>query len=199
MESPPPGYERFCEDLWTLLSTYPPPFIYIQDLESTQTTFKVVENIMSELSNAPPSESACKVHYACVDAIACFTPKLLYEAIIHSLVDWEPTWEDGCAIWAADDDANVVRWNENLDTFVHGLRAAHRNLCERAGVRVDGKEKGKGKDESEEDGGYDNVRLVIVVERAERLKEDHPELLVPLTRLAELVCSFCRRLIGVVE
>ena len=154
---------------------------------------------MSELSNAPPSESACKVHYACVDAIACFTPKLLYEAIIHSLVDWEPTWEDGCAIWAADDDANVVRWNENLDTFVHGLRAAHRNLCERAGVRVDGKEKGKGKDESEEDGGYDNVRLVIVVERAERLKEDHPELLVPLTRLAELVCSSCRRLIGVVE
>src|SRR6266511_918580 len=172
MESPSPGYEQFSEDLWTLLSTYPPPFIYIQDLESTQTTFKVVENILSELSNTQPSESSCKVHYACVDAIACFTPKLLYEAIIHSLVGWEPTWEDGCAIWAADGDANVVRWNENLDTFVHGLRAAHKYLCEQAGLLVDGgqdKEKGK----SKEDDDYDNVRLVIVVERAERLKEDH--------------------------
>ena len=64
--------------------------------------------------------------------------------------------------WGADDE---VRSNDTFDGFMHGLRAVHAYL-------------GKGK---EKEG---DVRLVIVVERAERLI---PELMAPLTRLAELV------------
>ena len=66
--------------------------------------------------------------------------------------------------WGADDG---VRWNDIFDGFMHGLRAVHAYL---------GKRKEKEGD----------VRLVIVVERAERLI---PELMVPLTRLTELVSS----------
>lgn len=193
MESPP-GYEQFCDDLWTLLALYPPPFIYIQDVESTRTTFSVVQKLLQSLSDAPHSETSSKVYCARVDAISCFTPRLIFETIIHSLVGWEPRWEDGCAIWRSglegngeeneeDDTVHVnLRWNENLDTFLHGLRAAHAHLRERHGSSRNGKGKGKAKDE------HENVRFVIVVERPERLKEVHPELMVPFTRLAELVC-----------
>jgi len=65
--------------------------------------------------------------------------------------------------WGAD---NGVRWNNTFDGFVHGLRAVHAYL-------------GNGK-EKEED------VMLVVVGRAERLI---PELMVPLTRLAELVSS----------
>jgi len=61
-----------------------------------------------------------------------------------------------------------VRWNDTFDGFVHGLRAVHVAL-------------GKGK---EKEG---DARLVIVGECAEKLI---PELMVPLTRLAELVRHF---------
>ena len=182
MESPLPGYKQFCDELWTLLSTFPPPFIYIQDLETTRTTFSVVHEILRRLSGASAHTTSCKIHFARVDAITCFTPRLLYETIIHSLVGWEPSWEDGCAIWDAEND---IRWNENLNTFLHGLRTAHERLCSQAGI-IDMADGVKGKERTRE-GGYENVRFVIVIERAERLKEDHPELLVPLTRLAELV------------
>lgn len=38
----------------------------------------------------------------------------------------------------------------------------------------------------------EDVRLVILVEQAERLKETLPDLVVPLTRLAELVRAIFR-------
>jgi origin recognition complex subunit 5 len=193
MESPP-GYEQLCDDLWTLLSTYPPPFIYIQDVESTRTTFSVVSGLLQALSSAPLSST--KVHYARVDAISCFTPRLIFETIVHSLVGWESQWEDGCALWSAGqgEGENSVRvefrWNENFDTFLHGLRAAHAHLCRQVvfgSGNSKGKGKGKGKAKEGTGGECDNVRFVIVVERPEKLKEVHPELMVPFTRLAELV------------
>lgn len=197
MESPP-GYEQLCDDLWTLLSSYIPPFVYIQDIESTRTTFSVVQNLLQSLSNAPPSVSSSKVHYARVDAISCFTPRLIFETIVHSLVGWEPCWreDEGSVIWSPEEESSNLRvarrWNENLDTFLHGLRAAHAYLYERVmsgrNGKVKEKGKGKGKERMTDSNGYDNVRFVIVVERPERLKEVHPELMVPFTRLAELVC-----------
>jgi len=173
-----PGYEHFCFELGTLISTHPPPFIYIQDIESIRTTFSVVDALLHVVS-ADESRSlskGVKICHSRVDAIACFNPRLFYEAVINSLVQFEPSWEDGCANWQPDIE---TRWNENMDTFLHGLRAAHADLCLKNHTG-----KGKGK---ERVGGYEYVRFVIVVERAERLKESLPELLVPLTRLAELV------------
>ena len=46
----------------------------------------------------------------------------------------------------------------------------------------------KGKGKAREDKADDeDIRLVILVERAERLKEHMPDMLVPLARLRELV------------
>lgn len=174
-----PGYEHVCFELGTLLSMHPPPFIYIQDIESIRTTFSVVDTLLRDLSDESCSISTgVKICYARVDAIACFNARLFYEAIINSLVQFEPSWEDGCGNW---ESAVETRWNENMDAFLHGLRAAHVDLCLK---NLPGNGKGKGKETA---GEYEHVRLVIVVERAERLKESLPELLVPLTRLAELV------------
>ena len=61
-----------------------------------------------------------------------------------------------------------VRWNDSFDGFMHSLRAVHAYLGE--GEKKEG-----------------DVRLVLVVGCAERLI---PELMVPLTRLAELVSPF---------
>ena len=58
-----------------------------------------------------------------------------------------------------------MRWNDTFDGFVHGLRAVHAYL-------------GKGKVKE------GDVRLVLLVERVERLIL---ELMVPLVRLAELM------------
>ncbi|KDR79270.1 hypothetical protein GALMADRAFT_243190 [Galerina marginata CBS 339.88] len=184
---PFPGYEGFTYELASLISTYPPPFIYIQDTQTFRTTLNVVDAILRDLSVAPPSTSPCKVYYAQADSIACFTSRLFYEAIINTLVGWQPKWEDGCENWTAD---GVVegRWNDSMDSFLHGLRAVHAHLCRQSGISPSAASssstsKGKGK---QKEGGHENVRLVIVVERVERLKDSLPELLVPLTRLAEL-------------
>lgn len=149
--------------------SHPPPFVYVNDPLTARSTGTVLKSILHDLSEkldtSPPT--APSIHYARVDAVACFTPRLLYDSILHGLVNWNPTWQEGCSNWNGGLDQ---KFNDNIDAFVHGLRAVHSHL-----------RKGKTKDNG------DGVQLVILIERAERLKERFPELLQPLTRLAELV------------
>ncbi|PPQ85121.1 LOW QUALITY PROTEIN: hypothetical protein CVT25_004221 [Psilocybe cyanescens] len=180
-----PGYEHISYELGTLLSTHPPPFIYIQDTEALTIALGAIDALLRDLAKISPSECPSKLHYARVDSVACFTSRLLYESVINSIVGWEPDWEDGCENWAAAE--GDVRWNKNLDSFLHGLQTAHHHLSRKNGASAGSSSKGKGK---QIDSGYDNVRLVIVIERVERLKDTLPELVVPLTRLAELVPVF---------
>lgn len=160
------AYAPFCIELQTLLMTHPPEFIYIQDTESTRTTAGVVDAILRDIA----TQSGFRIHTATVDPVTSFTARLFYETVINSLAGWTPTWEDGCGNWNADTD---VRWNENIDTFVHGLRSVHDHL----------------KNKEKRAGEENHVRLVIVVQRADRLKDSLPDLIVPLTRLAELVST----------
>jgi origin recognition complex subunit 5 len=107
---------------------------------------------------------------------------MLYDSVLNTLSRWNPSWDHGCANWNTGDGE---RWNENFDGFVHGLCSLYAQLLNDRGERS-GKGKGNRSDGSES--GAD-VRLVIVVERAEKLKETLPDLIVPLARLAELVCD----------
>ncbi|KAF8884420.1 origin recognition complex subunit 5 C-terminus-domain-containing protein [Gymnopilus junonius] len=169
IQCPIPGYENLADEFGTLISTYPPPFIYIQDTQALRTTLNAIDALLRDLSNLPASSTnPSKIYYSRVDCVASFTSRLFYEAVINTLVGWEPSWEDGCANWSAE-GAVGGKWNESMDMFLHGLRAAA-STC---GSRI----------KSQSD--YD-VRFVIVVERAERLKESLPEIIVPLTRLSEL-------------
>lgn len=171
------GYEELCDELSTLIAIYPPPFIYINDTICPRLTSSIVASLLDKIDSTDPGPSK-RVHFAKVNAVACFTARLLYDSILNALTKWSPDWNDGCANWSLEGDTQ--RFNENFDGFIHGLRAVSSHLREKA--RGNGKGKERMKLEA------DGVRLVIVVEHAERLKETLPELLVPLTRLAELVC-----------
>lgn len=105
-----------------------------------------------------------------------------------------------------------TRYNDGVDGFVEGLRALGREIERFMGEEVDnanaqsgaggkttrgkgkgktvngkGKGKGKGKEDDKTRRTARGVRMFLVIERAERLKESMPEMIVPLTRLAELV------------
>ncbi|KAH9950766.1 origin recognition complex subunit 5 C-terminus-domain-containing protein [Amylocystis lapponica] len=179
----PAGYEHIASDLTLLLTTCSPQFIYIYDAETPRLTCSVLRSVLSALSDTSPQLS-----YACINAVACFTPRLFYDTVVNTLAHWEPTWENGCANWPGP-SADAQRWNESLDAFLHGLRAVYAHAQADAVLAapvVTGKGKGKARATVVEHDEPASPRLVLVVERAERLRDNLPDLLVPLTRLAEL-------------
>ncbi|KAF9036920.1 hypothetical protein BDZ89DRAFT_1061614 [Hymenopellis radicata] len=104
-----------------------------------------------------------QLHFVQVNAIACFTPKLFYDVVLNGLAEWTPDWEEGCANWPGTSD--FARYSDSLDGFMHGIKAVHGSLCQDEGSK----------------------KLVLAIEQSERLAEKLPEIIVPLTRLAEIV------------
>jgi len=135
------------DTLSLLLSTpSPPPFIYIHHPHS------------------PTSSLAFPEVSAKVDGIECYTPKLLWSAIISRL---------------EGKDGGLV---DSLDTFIRRLRS-HRNEGE-----TNGKGKGKGKGKGREKETESAVSIVIT--KAERLPRIMGSGWAVMTRLAELVCLY---------
>ncbi|KZT08181.1 uncharacterized protein LAESUDRAFT_676836 [Laetiporus sulphureus 93-53] len=145
----------------TLLSTFPPNFIYLYDAENPRLVSSGLRSVLEQSSGSHLS-------YAFVDAISCFTQRLMYDTALNQLARWQPTWEDGCENWPGS-STEGRRWNESFDTFVHGLKSVAAQITVEA-----------------MDPAAKTCRLVLVVERAERLRETLPDLVVPLTRLAEM-------------
>jgi origin recognition complex subunit 5 len=110
--------------------------------------------------------NAQETHVARVDGIVCFTPRLFFDAVINSLTSWKPSWEDGCANWSPSEVQTTKRYNDSFDAFLHGLKDVNTHLSK----------------ESQRP-----AKMALIVENPERLKEAMPEVLVPLTRLRELV------------
>ncbi|TFK36242.1 origin recognition complex subunit 5 C-terminus-domain-containing protein [Crucibulum laeve] len=147
-----PGYEQFTQELSSLISLYPPPFIYVNDVQSYRTTTSVIDDILEDLSERPPSlESPTKIYHARIDGVAS-------------------------SQWGLDREGDDgTRWNENLDSFLHGLRALHTQLC-KLGVEV----------AAEGTESYEGICFVIVVKQAEILKDALLELMAPLPCLGEM-------------
>lgn len=172
-----PGFEVLVFQLCNLVSLYPPPFIYIHDTVNPRITSSVVKSI---LAAQVPSDSS-STHYAHVNAVACFNARLLFDSILNQLAGWEAKWEEGCDNWTTDGE----KWNENVDGFCHGLKAVRVHL-----QRVETERRKKNEIESDKQKEVSveaHHRMVVVIERAERLKETFPDMIAPLTRLAELV------------
>ncbi|KAI0315446.1 origin recognition complex subunit 5 C-terminus-domain-containing protein [Amylostereum chailletii] len=184
-----PGNDVFTSQISTLITTYPPTFIHVHDPATTRITSALLKTIMGMLSSFDPTDfppEAPQVVVAHVDAVACFAPRLLYDSALNQLAKWRPTWGDGCENWS---DGGGLRFNDSLDGFMHGLRALRTHLrgAREALPAANGRAKGKGKAKAKAKApAQAEIRMVLVVERAERLKESMPEHLVPLTRLAEL-------------
>ncbi|KAI0330642.1 hypothetical protein GY45DRAFT_1323379 [Cubamyces sp. BRFM 1775] len=174
-----PEYEIISAHLSTLLLAYPPPFIFVHDPEHARLTSSVIRTTLDSL--ASHNDSHTNLLYAHLDAVACFSPRILFDTALNALARWTPDWEAGALNWSALADSR--RYNENVDAFVHGIQAIHAETAA-AIANVDG---GKGKGKEKTTGSRQaSCRMVLLIERAERLRDNMPELLVPLTRLAEL-------------
>ena len=186
MASPsrPGHYETVAAQLATLLEINALPFIYLYDSESPRLASHHVRSLLQDLS-----ENSLHLRYAFANAVACFTPRLFFDTVINALAGHTPSWEDGCENWAGP-SGEGMRWNESLDTFLHGLRAVVADV-EKNEPGSSATRGGKGKARAKVNGNTkrERCRLVLVVERPERLRDNMSELLVPLTRLAELVSS----------
>ncbi|KAJ3575410.1 hypothetical protein NP233_g1112 [Leucocoprinus birnbaumii] len=109
MEASISGYDDFIQEVETLVSTYPPPFIYIYDPTSPRTTSGVLTQTISGAGNAD-NNSAVEIYHVHLDAVTCFTSRLLFDTIINSLRGEEP------------ENELPERWNDSWDSFLHGLR-----------------------------------------------------------------------------
>lgn len=160
------GYEYVTHQLSNLITYYPPPFIFVHDPLNLRQCGLAVQSVIQHVTE---TEVVVTVSSAILDGISCFTPRLLYDTALNELAEWTPQWETGCSNWAGPSDWGQ-RFNENLDGFIHGLKSLEAKLLEKV----------NGKSEM----GH---RIVLVIQHADRLKDNMPDLIVPLTRLAELV------------
>ncbi|KAJ4483499.1 origin recognition complex subunit 5 C-terminus-domain-containing protein [Lentinula aciculospora] len=95
-----------------------------------------------------------------IDGISCFTPRLLYDTVLNGLSQHTSSWDQGCRNWSEE----IA--NDSMDSFMRALKALYASLCA----------------ESLEQ----RLRLALVIEKPERLKERMGNIMAPLTRLAEL-------------
>ncbi|KAI0371882.1 hypothetical protein BV20DRAFT_978516 [Pilatotrama ljubarskyi] len=171
-------YQIVTSHLSALLLSHPPSFIFIHDPENARLTSSVIASTLKVLSSQ--NDADVDLSYAFLNAVTCFSPRVLFDTALNALARWTPDWENGALNWSGSADGR--RYNENLDAFVHGIQAIYADT--KASARhVNGTAKGK---EKATDPGQPTRRMVLVVDRAERLKDNLPELVVPLTRLAEL-------------
>lgn len=160
-----PGYEKFISHITSVTSSFVLPFLYITDRHNPRITASLLNQIYHN------GGDCSRARFAHINATACFTARLLYDTVLNALAGWEVAWENGCQNWPGEDGK---RYNDSIDSFLHGLRNLRNKFRE-------GKAKGNGSTVNEE------PTMVLLVERAERLKDNLPDLIVPLTRLAELV------------
>ncbi|KAI9441371.1 putative origin recognition complex, subunit 5-like protein [Lactarius indigo] len=175
-----PGNGVLISQLITLVTTCPPTFTYVHDPYTARVTTSLVDALISSLSCCLLFRKTTRlptIASAQVNAIACFTPRLFYDTTLNRLAKWHPRWDDGCENWPGG--FTGVRYNDSLDGFLHGLRVLHAQLSDgEAGRTPQRKAKAHVR--------KNTVKMVLIIERAERIKESLPELLVPLTRLTEL-------------
>jgi origin recognition complex subunit 5 len=178
-----PGNDALISQLTAFITTCPATFTYIHDPYTSRVTASLVNALISSLSAVPGDDMVPVIASAQVNAVACFTPRLFYDTAVNRLAKWRPRWEDGCENWPGG-AVGGVRYNDSLDGFLHGLRALQTQLSSNE-MEAPSPRKGKGK--ARVQNGAKAVKMVLVVDRAERLKDSLPELLVPLARLSELV------------
>ncbi|KAF7792653.1 hypothetical protein EIP86_003750 [Pleurotus ostreatoroseus] len=168
------GFENVIQELMDLLEAYPPPFVFINDPITPRLSASILRSRLGQKHSAQKTNIFC----ACVDASSCFSPKILYDTIINSLASWVPDWADGCSNWAGPSDMQGSRDTGSFDGFISALHSIWDTLNE-CNVNV----------RRQTVADACETRLAIFVEHAERLKETMPDLMVPLTRLAELVSA----------
>ena len=189
-----PEFETVKSHLAALLLSYPPPFIYVHDPDNVRLTTAAIRSTLAHLASG--STELVDLKYASVNAVACFSPRILFDTALNALAGWTPDWRDGAQNWQGPPGAEARRYNENFDSFVHGLQAISSGASAPRSSAGGANGAGKGKTRAQER-TPGSQRMVLIVERTERLKDNLPDLVAPLSRLAEMVSdAYCSRAWG---
>ena len=130
--------------------------------------------LLSTITSLQKLEGARPLDYAYVDSVACFSPRVLYDTILNALLGWTPSWNEGCRTYSPE--GKDSRWNDSLNSFIRGLKQVPAILNSRSEEST-----------PSSSGGNADRKIVIVFNRAEKLRDYVPELFIPLTHLQELV------------
>lgn len=153
------------------LSGHIPPFVYVTDERNQRLAVDAITSTLTRAAEIHRKRASNKeaLRFACIDAMQCLTSRLFFDTALNALAKFEPDWNKGSSYWGG---AQGARWNESVGGFAQGLQAVLADIA-----RENGEDSAEG----------DKCSLVLVVENADRLEGNVPELVVPLTRLAELV------------
>jgi origin recognition complex subunit 5 len=155
-----PGRESVISTLYGFWSNSPPAFIHICDPVTIKETGRVVSKLLSVIKELPNA----RLLSVQVDATECISQRVTFEKIVNGLVNWIPDWENGALSWRSKSGEGV---GNSLDTFLHALRAVSR--------------------ETMENDTSTPTNMVVIVNNADRLKDNVPGLITPLARLSDLV------------
>ncbi|KAJ1301563.1 hypothetical protein OPQ81_008811 [Rhizoctonia solani] len=176
-----PGRSNILSHLSILLAVAPPPFMHIFDPHTPRTTCRLIASLLDLLSSSDDPDLK-SLRYACVDAREIVSARQFYDRAINAFAGHRPTRTNGYENWATG------TWSDSFDSFMAGLREI--------GKAFDSEKKKSDNDAMDitETGGQGlgdatGCNLVLVVENANYLSGPLKELLVPLTRLSEMVAN----------
>lgn len=106
-------------ELATLVLTHPPPFVYLNDPFSTAMTSEALVNLFT----------SSEIAFARVDAIACFSPRILFDTVLAGFrrhLPKEPTTQ-----------RVYDKFNTSMDSFLEGLAVLSASLSKRMFILVE--------------------------------------------------------------
>ena len=112
---------------------------------------------------------------------------MLYTTVLNAFTGSKPIWKDPNLVWKSE--SGSTGGAESLDQFLHSLRSIKQEM-ERFGHHRTASSGRHIPIDQSEDAEVSRVKMVLVIENAERLAENLPFLVTPLTRLGELVCLY---------
>ncbi len=144
-----------------LLSTYPPPFIFVHDpLHASPSPIDVISKFFAQSGSSKVIS---------IDARECVSPKIFFDTVVDQLVDWTPTLDaNGVArCWA---DTQSTAWDKTWETFVQALKDGFEAMTEGTGEIANAP-----------------ANVTLVIQSTERLAKDNSNLMLPLIRIREIV------------
>lgn len=180
-----PGRTNILSHLSILMAVAPPPFMHIFDPHTPRMTCQLIASVLDVL-NASENPEIKPLRYACVDAREVVATRQFYDRAINAFAGHRPTRANGYENWGGG------TWSDCFDSFVAGLREIGKTFS--GGSEKKKSEAGDAMDITETSDPMlqtDNpCNLILVVENANYLTGTLKELLVPLTRLSEMVNTF---------
>ncbi|CAE6420398.1 unnamed protein product [Rhizoctonia solani] len=175
-----PGRSNILSHLSILLAVAPPPFMHIFDPHTPRTTCRLIASLLDLLSSSDDPELK-PLRYACVDAREVISARQFYDRAINAFAGHRPTRTNGYENWASG------TWSDSFDSFMAGLREIGKIFAEK--IKSDDDTMDITETSDQDSGQATGCNLVLVVENANYLSGPLKELLVPLTRLSEMVTN----------